>query len=131
MMDDDTITPGDRARSPIGGGPPRTTLYTGRRGGSSCAVLWKRHGDTGVSSLPPRLDLVNHSPTGFEWGYGGSGPAQLAFALCQHVLDDTERARRVYQAFKFAVIAPLPRDESWSMTGGFILQQIEQLEARQ
>lgn len=32
-------------------------------------------------SLNPRLDLFNHSPTGFEWGYGGSGPAQLALAI--------------------------------------------------
>jgi hypothetical protein len=27
--------------------------------------------------LPMRLELANHSPTGFEWGYGGSGSAQL------------------------------------------------------
>jgi len=24
----------------------------------------------------------NHSPDGFAWGYGGSGPAQLALAIC-------------------------------------------------
>ena len=23
----------------------------------------------------------NHSPDGFNWGYGGSGPAQLALAI--------------------------------------------------
>ena len=28
--------------------------------------------------LNPRLDLWSHSPTGFEWGYPGSGPAQLS-----------------------------------------------------
>src|SRR5215469_11969326 len=28
-----------------------------------------------------RLELVNHSPSGFDWGPGGSGPAQLALAL--------------------------------------------------
>lgn len=31
--------------------------------------------------LNPRNDLCNHSPDGFEWGYGGSGPAQLALAI--------------------------------------------------
>jgi hypothetical protein len=31
--------------------------------------------------LQERLDLWNHSPTGLEWGYAGSGPAQLALAL--------------------------------------------------
>jgi hypothetical protein len=35
--------------------------------------------------LPMRLDLWNHSPTGFEFGYGGSGPAQLALILHEKV----------------------------------------------
>ena len=26
-------------------------------------------------------DIRNHSPSGFNWGYGGSGPAQLALAI--------------------------------------------------
>lgn len=25
--------------------------------------------------------IYNHSPDGFNWGYGGSGPAQLALAV--------------------------------------------------
>jgi hypothetical protein len=36
--------------------------------------------------LDPRHDLYNHSPDGFEWGYHGSGPAQLALALCCLIL---------------------------------------------
>lgn len=35
----------------------------------------------GGEILDPRLDLMNHSPSGFEYGYGGSGPAQLALAI--------------------------------------------------
>lgn len=31
--------------------------------------------------LPLFTEIRNHSPTGFEWGYGGSGPAQLALAI--------------------------------------------------
>lgn len=31
--------------------------------------------------LNPRFDLANHSPNGFEYGYSGSGPAQLALAI--------------------------------------------------
>jgi len=34
-----------------------------------------------VLNLEASLKVVNHSPTGFAWGYGGSGPAQLALAL--------------------------------------------------
>src|SRR5947209_8602479 len=44
--------------------------------------------------LPLRLDLFNHSPTGFSWGYGGSGPAQLALALLADALGDYEVAVR-------------------------------------
>ena len=29
----------------------------------------------------PSQAVRNHSPTGFAWGYGGSGPAQLALAI--------------------------------------------------
>lgn len=58
--------------------------------------------------LPPRLDIYNHSPTGFEWGYHGSGPAQLALALLAHCLGDDELALRCHQQFKSAVVACLP-----------------------
>lgn len=30
--------------------------------------------------------VVEHSPSGFEWGYGGSGPADLALNVCQAYL---------------------------------------------
>lgn len=58
--------------------------------------------------LDPRLDLYNHSPTGLEWGYGGSGPAQLALALLAHLVGD-HIAMQHYQAFKWKVVARLPR----------------------
>ena len=55
--------------------------------------------------LPLRLDLFNHSPIGFSWGYGGSGPAQLALALLADALGDDDRAIRLHQGFKFRVVA--------------------------
>ncbi|MGH6693352.1 MAG: DUF6166 domain-containing protein [Gammaproteobacteria bacterium] len=67
--------------------------------------------------LPLRLDLSNHSPTGFEWGYGGSGPAQLALAILADYLDDAE-ALPLYQDFKRDVIAGL--GDEWRITGGAI-----------
>ena len=64
-----------------------------------------------VNGLPlnPRLDLRNHSPTGLEWGCGGSGAAQLALAILADHLGDGEQALNLYQRFKWAVIAELPR----------------------
>lgn len=43
------------------------------------------------SKLPLRTDVANHSPTGHEWGYGGSGPAQLALDLLLDATHDDER----------------------------------------
>lgn len=37
--------------------------------------------DLSLLPLAPSLAIKNASPTGFEWGYGGSGPSQLALAL--------------------------------------------------
>jgi len=48
--------------------------YVGKRNGTAADVLVDGH------PLNPRLDLWNHSPSGFERGYHGSGPAQLALA---------------------------------------------------
>ena len=66
--------------------------------------------------LNPRHDLWNHSPTGFEWGYGGSGPAQLALALLADHCGNDEQAFNFHHRFKWAVIAELPR-RRWTLTG--------------
>src|SRR5258708_3939650 len=63
-----------------------------------------------------RFDLRRHSPTGPEWGYGGSGPAQLSLAILADYLDNDEEALRFYQGFKFAVVGRLPQDQSWVLT---------------
>ena len=45
------------------------------------------------------FDVRDHSPTGFEWGYGGSGPAQLALSILQEATDE-ETAVDLYQDLK-------------------------------
>ena len=69
-----------------------------------------------ATPLPPRHDLFNHSPDGFAWGYGGSGPAQLALALLAHHLGDDDEALRLYQPFKAAVIASMDQESDWTLT---------------
>jgi Family of unknown function (DUF6166) len=64
--------------------------------------------------LEMRQDLRLHSAS-FEWGYGGSGPAQLALALAADVLGDDERAQDVYQEVKRKLVGRLPQD-GWSLT---------------
>lgn len=88
--------------------------YEGRRTPDGCIVEVVDMGRRRPLEL--RLDLRDHSPTGFEWGYGGSGPAQLALALLADALNDDERALRLYQNFKWAIVGHLPRtDEPWAM----------------
>lgn len=62
--------------------------------------------------LPLRLDLANHSPTGFAWGYGGSGPAQLALAILADHCPVPEDALPYYQSFKWAFVAKW--DNEWT-----------------
>jgi hypothetical protein len=64
--------------------------------------------------LAKRYDLLSASPSGFEFGYGGSGPAQLAIAMLAYAFDD-EFACEQYQQFKREVVSELP-EEGWSLT---------------
>jgi len=66
------------------------------------------------------LELADHSPSGFEWGYGGSGPAQLALALLLDYTDDEAFALDHYQEFKTEVVSQLDcagSSERWRLTG--------------
>ncbi len=87
----------------------RNRFYQGRRTADGCTVT------VNGKPLPLGLEVWNHSPTGPEWGYAGSGPAQLALALLLDHLGNRRRAVEFHQDFKFAVVAHLPRD-GWELT---------------
>jgi len=53
--------------------------------------------------------IVYHSPTGMEWGYGGSGPADLARSILADVAG-LKVADALYQDFKWAFVSGLPRE---------------------
>lgn len=71
----------------------------------------------------PLRHVVLHSPTGFGWGYGGSGPADLALSILCDVLGKRPSTKRLYhgrfkaqphyQAFKREFVA------GWDFLGGF------------
>lgn len=75
--------------------------------------------------LDPRNYIRDHSPDGFQWGYGGSGPAQLALAICCEVAG-VPRGRRVYQDFKARIVASLP--DHWELTRADVEREIVQIE---
>lgn len=57
--------------------------------------------DAPQRKLSPKASqrIKNHSPDGFNWGYAGSGPAQLALALILEV-SGREAALRCYHQFE-------------------------------
>jgi hypothetical protein len=57
--------------------------------------------------LQKSLKVIPKSPTGFSWGYGGSGPAQLALAILLE-FTDSETAKMLYHRFKEHFIVGLP-----------------------
>jgi hypothetical protein len=68
-------------------------------------IVCSRSGGGPSVNIPRRI--VRHSPTGFNWGYGGSGPADLALNILS-VFIGQEAAESLYQAFKWEFIAPMP-----------------------
>ena len=73
------------------------------------------------------LAVRNHSPSGVEWGYGGSGSSQLALAVLLAVTD-RETAERRYQEFKRDVIARIS-DAEWSLPLRDVRRWLEQAAA--
>lgn len=72
-------------------------IYTGQvLPNGDCLVLR----DGKVFSPGRSLEVRNHSPCGFNWGYNGSGPAQLALALLLDASDARLLSERYYQRFK-------------------------------
>ena len=58
-------------------------------------------------NIPHRI--AKHSPDGFEWGYGGSGPADLALnILAAYIGKEAAEKDGLYQEFKWDFIAPMP-----------------------
>jgi len=101
--------------------------YHGKRDDQGTASVFVEHEGGRITDLDPRFDLRRHSPSGFEWGYEGSGPAQLALALAADALALDDVAGRVYQALKRALVAPLARDAEWSLTDAAIRAECERI----
>ena len=74
-------------------------MYSGHRDGDGAGAQPVLRDGLFLSPLPSQK-IWNHSPDGFNWGYNGSGPAQLALALLYDVFPDRDICLRFHQAFK-------------------------------
>lgn len=95
--------------------------YVGNPRDRDWLVYVHKDGNKVVTRLNPRNDVINHSPDGFAWGFGGSGPAQLSLALLidaweGHCADYVPKAKSLYQHFKRRIIARIGQEEHWSMS---------------
>ena len=93
--------------------------YHGKREGENDFVgdtrVWFEDDGVETELTPDRsLKVRNHSPTGFNWGYGGSGPAQLALALLLDVMGYESSAETHYMDFKDKVVAGW--GDEWEIT---------------
>ena len=65
-------------------------IIRGRKSGLDCVVELDNESYRTKLSLEKSLKIADHSPDGFQWGYSGSGPAQLAAAILYEITDDVE-----------------------------------------
>jgi hypothetical protein len=56
------------------------------------------------------LNVVQYRPTGFEWEYLGSGPAQIALAICLEIMPYEWIAKGLYQSFKHEFVSGWTED---------------------
>lgn len=96
----------------------RGLVYTGKRlEDGTCSVMIWEQGRPALLDSKPSQTLWNHCPVGFEWGYEGSGPAQLSLAILLDFSCDGELAVKYHQAFKARVIAALLQGATWQIEG--------------
>lgn len=114
-------------------------VYRGERGyspgtnglvgiGSSVVVI------TDADGTRPLRHFMRHSPDGFEWGYAGSGPAELARCLLIDALglaplsegsyETFPEIDTLYQRFKSAIVAGLAQ-ASWELPRADVLAWFE------
>lgn len=97
----------------------KVKFYRGKRLGprDSCSdikvVVGVRYDDGIEVIIGPLKHRIYHSPTGFEWGYMGSGPSDLARSILWDYLDQ-EPTRDLYMEFKEKFVSGW-KDE-WEIT---------------
>lgn len=72
--------------------------------GFGTVVESKKHPASGIKTNVPRMEYY-HSPTGYNFGYGGSGPADFALNCCLLLCKSKQDAHRIHQKFKMAFVA--------------------------
>jgi len=90
--------------------------YRGRRiGESGVVVVCISSAKHPLGTLPATARPGRRYAGAHEWGYGGSGPHQLAYDLLLHASNRPECAERIYRLYAADVVSHLPYD-GWTLT---------------
>lgn len=102
------VVPGEVRHEPVGVSAEVPVLpeHEALTGDAEDVVLWRTLEGEAHASVS---HIVRHSPTGIEWGYGGSGPADLAFSVLL-ALTDEPAANALYHRFKHEVVTAVPEE---------------------
>ena len=97
----------------------KKVLYRGEQPGLETMVAVSRDGGETWAPLPHRCEPGDcHSPTGFNWGYRGSGPADLAKNLLWDLWGREPHPAEAFH-FKEAQIAMLTTRQ-WTLDADLI-----------
>ena len=91
-------------------------IYKGYRIQNQIGGLVEVHDSEGNFEKLPVNESLYQGDDGFEWGYGGAGPRQLAFSLLYDVTQNSVLAARNAQDFKWDVLARIPMEDDWKLT---------------
>lgn len=74
------------------------TVISGERASGGAARAW-------IDGDRPLPHVVHHSPDGFEWGYGGSGPADLALSILSFVIGSEKETVGIFERKRCGALA--------------------------
>lgn len=93
--------------------------------------VFVEYSNKATEATAPLKRHYRHSPDGFEWGYGGSGPADLAFAVIRYFYDE-KTAEKYYHEFKRDIVSSVPRSVSrFEIDEAFVKKWLDSTKERQ
>lgn len=94
----------------------KTDTYVGEPNPNSTdGEVYRVEPDGSKTELDLRLDLGNHSPSGFSWGFQGSGPRQTAIAVLADAFGD-EVAKQHSLRLVRSYFSTVEQDKSWAIS---------------
>jgi hypothetical protein len=96
--------------------PPRDPYghYSGGFDATGTAQLRWHPNDASAETV---VHVKEHSPSGLNWGYTGSGPADTALSILTHAARDRDLVDELHQQFKRDVIANLEPNQPFELPG--------------